>query len=134
MTQKIPENPSAVDRRPSPSLSYMDSSPVSFDYIEEQLKATEQDIGIVKDASARRQAYQNPSAEAQLPIGPFHPMVQDGASTSTSETSSLTLNVVNSRHASPFPPPAPAPLQDLFYGPMDQQPPWMEQNPSDDSA
>ncbi|KAG1724159.1 uncharacterized protein EDB91DRAFT_1255376 [Suillus paluster] len=59
-------------------------------------------------------------------------MAQDGASTSTSETSSLTLNMVNSRHASPFPPPAPAPLQDLFYGPMDQQPPWMEQNPSDD--
>ncbi|KAG0699037.1 hypothetical protein DFH29DRAFT_1002340 [Suillus ampliporus] len=154
MTQKIPENPSAVDRRPSPSLSYMDSSPVSFDYIEEQfgggrryelppaeltpswlrtrLKATERDIGIVKDASAQCQAYQNPSAEAQLPIGPFHHVVQDGASTSTSETSLLTLNVVNSRHASPFPPPAPAPLQDLFYSPMDQQPPWMEQNPSDD--
>ncbi|KAG1724160.1 uncharacterized protein EDB91DRAFT_1269367 [Suillus paluster] len=74
MTQKITENPSAVDQRPSPSPSYMDSSPVSFDYIVEQfgggcryklppaeltpsrlrtrLKDTEWDIGIVKDTSA----------------------------------------------------------------------------------
>ncbi|KAG1882250.1 hypothetical protein F4604DRAFT_1678649 [Suillus subluteus] len=155
MTQKLPENPSAVDQRPSPSPSYMSSSPVSFDYMEEQfgggrryelppveltpsrlrtrLKATERDVGIVKHASARRQAYQNTSAEAGLPTVPFHHMAQDGPSTSTSETSSLTLKAVNSRHTSPFPPPqTPAPLQDLFYGPMDQQPPWMEQNPSDD--
>ncbi|KAG1889694.1 uncharacterized protein F5891DRAFT_1198465 [Suillus fuscotomentosus] len=83
--QSIPENHSAVDQWSSPNPGYMGSSPASFDYIEEQfgrghqyelppaeltpsrlrtkLKATMQDTGIVKDASARCQAYQNPSAE-----------------------------------------------------------------------
>ncbi|KAG1861007.1 hypothetical protein C8R48DRAFT_774269 [Suillus tomentosus] len=142
--QKVPESPSSVDTRSSPS---------SFDYVEEQfgggrryelppveltpsrlrtkLKATARDVGIVKDASARRQAYQNPSPEPQLPISPFHHVAQDGASNSTSETSSLALSTINSRHASPFPPQAPAQMQDLFYGSMDQQPPWMGQNPPD---
>ncbi|KAG1845857.1 hypothetical protein DFJ58DRAFT_730694 [Suillus subalutaceus] len=128
-----PEMPSGVDQQPSPGPSYMGSSPASFDYVEEQLKATVRDVGIVKDASARRQAYQNTSNDVQLSIGPFHHVVQDGASTSTSDTSSLTLNVAYSRHNSPFPPlQGPAQLQDLFYGPMDQQSPWMQQNPSGD--
>ncbi|KAG1835772.1 hypothetical protein DFJ58DRAFT_847386 [Suillus subalutaceus] len=155
MTQQKPEMPSGVDQQPSPGPSYMGSSPASFDYVEEQfgggrryeappaeltpsrlrtrLKATVRDVGIVKDASARRQAYQNTSNDVQLSVGPFHHVVQDGASTSTSDTSSLTLNVAYSRHNSPFPPlQGPAQLQDLFYGPMDQQSPWMQQNPSGD--
>ncbi|KAG2750666.1 hypothetical protein P692DRAFT_20873085 [Suillus brevipes Sb2] len=88
MTQQKPEMPSGVDQQPSPGPSYMGSSPASFDYVEEQfgggrryeappaeltpsrlrtrLKATVRDVDIVKDASARRQAYQNTSNDVQL--------------------------------------------------------------------
>ncbi|KAG1873296.1 hypothetical protein C8R48DRAFT_669895 [Suillus tomentosus] len=153
MTQKITDNPSAVDQWSSPHPSYMASSPASFDYIEEQfgggrryepppveltpsrlrtkIKATARDVGVVKGASARRQAYHQPSAEAQVPVSAqSNAFNQDGAS--TSETSSLTLNVANSRHTSPLPPPqVPAPLQDIFYDSMVRQPPWMQQDAPD---
>ncbi|KAG1846377.1 hypothetical protein DFJ58DRAFT_843460 [Suillus subalutaceus] len=157
MTQQKPEMPSGVDQQPSPGPSYMGSSPASFDYVEEQfgggrryeappaeltpsrlrtrLKATVAGPSVLsRTPLPRRQAYQKYLYTTfSFPLVHSHHVVQDGASTSTSDTSSLTLNVAYSRHNSPFPPlQGPAQLQDLFYGPMDQQSPWMQQNPSGD--
>lgn len=152
MTQNAPDNP------PSSHSSYVGLSSDTFDYMQEQfgggrrcatppveltpsrlrskLKATARDVGLVKGASIRRQAYEN------LTLGDQDPApVQSGTtdfthtvadSTSTNETSSLTGHVASSRHASPFPTPhAPAQLQDIFYGSMSQQPAWMDPNSSD---
>ncbi|KAG2159671.1 uncharacterized protein EDB93DRAFT_1099174 [Suillus bovinus] len=98
-----------------------------------KLKATARDIGLVKGASLQRQADQQPSAVAQAAhsgASGFPHVSQD--STATSKTSSLTLNVANSCHTSPFPvAPGPVQLDNLFYGSMNQQPAWIDQNSSD---
>ncbi|KAG2157709.1 uncharacterized protein EDB93DRAFT_1246765 [Suillus bovinus] len=118
----------------------------TFDYVQEQtkLKATLQDVGLVKGASIRRLAYQestvgaqDPSAHSGAPDLPH--LVPDGSS--TGETSLLTVHPANSRYTSPFPTPSstgetssltpPAPLQDVFYGSMDQQHPWIDPSSSD---
>ncbi|KAG1897302.1 uncharacterized protein F5891DRAFT_1192000 [Suillus fuscotomentosus] len=152
MTQDAPDNP------PSSHSSYVGLSSDTFDYMQEQfgggrrcatppveltpsrlrskLKATARDVGLVKGASIRRQAYENLTVGDQDPTPvqssttDFTHMVADG--TSTNETSSLTGHVASSRHASPFPTThAPAQLQDIFYGSMSQQPAWMDPNSSD---
>lgn len=149
MTQNIPNDLS------SPHPSYMGLSPDTFDYMQEQfgssrqcamppveltpsrlrskLKATARDVGLVKGASTRRQAYQNRTVGSQDPISahpgaPDLPHVVPGG-TSTSETSSPMVHAASSRHASPFPAPqVPAQLQDVFFGSMDQQRAWIDSN------
>ncbi|KAG1840034.1 hypothetical protein C8R48DRAFT_679693, partial [Suillus tomentosus] len=98
-----------------------------------KLKATARDVGLVKGASSRRQAYQNRTMGTQDPISalpgaPDLPHVVPGG-TLTSETSSPMVHAASSRHASPFPAPAaPAQLQDVFFGSMDQQRAWIDSN------
>ncbi|KAG1886296.1 hypothetical protein F4604DRAFT_1918026 [Suillus subluteus] len=143
------------DNPQSPQKTYMNLSPAPFDYMEEQfggglqyemppveltpsqlrtkLKATSRDVGLVKGASLRHQAHQEPSAVAQGAhsgtLG-FPHVAQDG--TAASKTSSLTLNVANSHHTSLFPTAqGPAQLDDIFYGTMNQQPGWIDPNSSD---
>ncbi|KAG1847695.1 hypothetical protein DFJ58DRAFT_843138 [Suillus subalutaceus] len=118
-------NASGVDQQPSPGPSYMGSSPASFDYVEEQfgggrryeapppaeltpswlrtrLKATVRDVGRCFNFNKR---YVIAYAERGLQSAQTHPF--------------LHYKVLHK-------------LQDLFYGPMDQQSPWMQQNPSGD--
>jgi hypothetical protein len=125
-----------------------------------KLKATSRDVGLVKGASICRLAHQEPTVRAQDPSAhsgaqDLPCLVPDGSSTgetssltvhfanirytspfpapsSTGEMSSLTVHSANSRYTSPFPTPQPpAPLQDVFYGSMDQQHPWIDPSPSD---
>ncbi|KAG1856838.1 hypothetical protein C8R48DRAFT_775782 [Suillus tomentosus] len=182
MTQNTRDNPPASDQRSS-SNPFMDLPPATFDYTQEQLgggryqsppveltpsrlrsklKAMARDIGIIKGATLRRQAFQHPSEDSTQSDPPAVGHVgQDVTSTSStsslmlnvansrhtspfppapaapaqsSDTSSLTLNVTHSRHASPFPP-APTQMPDLFYGSsMSHQAAWMEQHSSDADA
>lgn len=176
MTQNISDNP--LSSHPN----YMGLPSDTFDYMQEQygggrrcatppveltpsrlrtkLKATSRDVGLVKGASIRRLAYQEPTVRAQDPSAhsgaqDLPHLVPDSSSTgetssltvhpdnsrytspfpapsSTGETSSLTVHSANSRYTSPFPAPQPpAPLQDVFYGSMDQQHPWINSSPSD---
>ncbi|KAG1779251.1 hypothetical protein EV702DRAFT_1195228 [Suillus placidus] len=176
MTQNISDNP--LSSHPN----YMGLPSDTFDYMQEQygggrrcatppveltpsrlrtkLKATSRDVGLVKGASVRCLAYQEPTVQAQDPSAhsgaqDLPHLVPDGSSTgetssltvhhansrytspfpapsSTGETSSLMVHSANSRYTSPFPAPQPpAPLQDVFYGSMDQQHPWIDPSPSD---
>ncbi|KAG0697545.1 hypothetical protein DFH29DRAFT_878605, partial [Suillus ampliporus] len=125
MTQNTPDDPS------SPQPIYMGPSSDTFNYMQEQskLKATVWDGGLVKGASIRRQAYQDPIS-AHSGATDFTHVVPDGAS--TSEMSSLNVHVASSQNASPFPTPqAPAQLQDLFYGSMNQQAAWIDPSSSE---
>ncbi|KAG2066092.1 hypothetical protein BDR04DRAFT_1121379 [Suillus decipiens] len=151
MTQNNPDNPL------SPHLNYM-GLPDTFDYMAEQfggrhrcamppaeltpshlrskLKATAQDVGLVKGASICRQAYQHATTmEDQDPVSAhsgapnFTHMVPDN--TSANATSSLTVPIA-SCHASLFPTShAPAQIQDIFFGSVSQQHGWMNPHSSD---
>ncbi|KAG1777168.1 hypothetical protein EV702DRAFT_1197489 [Suillus placidus] len=160
MTQNISDN--LLSSHPN----YMGLPSDTFDYMQEQygggrrcatppveltpsrlrtkLKDTSRDVGLVKGASVRRLAYQEPTVQAQDPSAhsgaqDLPHLVPDGSS--TGETSSLTVHPANSRYTSPFPAPSstgetssltpPALLQDVFYGSMDQQHPWIDPSPSD---
>ncbi|KAG1881295.1 hypothetical protein F4604DRAFT_1922317 [Suillus subluteus] len=125
MTQNISDNP--LSSHPN----YMGLLSDTFDYMQEQygggcrcatppveltpsrlrtkLKATSQDVGLVKGASIRHLAYQEPTVQAQDPSA--HSGAQDlphlvPDSSSTGETSSLTVHPANSRYTSPFPAPS----------------------------
>jgi hypothetical protein len=158
MTQKTADRLETSKELSSPPPSYKDSSPaVHFpDYVLQQsgggrrhqsppveltptrlrstLKVTSRDVGVVKDASMRRQVYQFPSPPAQGPA-PFHFKTSSSAVddfATSSDASSLTLPAPNSRHTSPFAGDntsrrlGPAPLNDIFYDSMGAQPEWMD--------
>jgi hypothetical protein len=101
-----------------------------------KLKATARDVGLVKGASIRRQAYQHATTVEDQDLVPVHSGAPNFThavpdNTSANATSSLTVPVA-SRHASPFPTPqTPAQIQDIFFNSMRQQPAWMDPNSSD---
>lgn len=125
-TQNTHDNPPASDQWSYPN-PFMDSPP-TFDYTQEQLgggryqtppveltpsrlrsklKPTARDVGIIRGATLRRQACQQPSEDSAQsdPPGFNH------EGTSTSDTSLLAPNVAERHHASPIPPASPAPPQ-----------------------
>ncbi|KAG0695572.1 hypothetical protein DFH29DRAFT_1005338 [Suillus ampliporus] len=121
------------------------------------LKAMARDTGVIKGASIQRRGGQKPTTDSQGSVesGPSAASLdlpQDDDATPSDSTSltvalngsrqpspftgdatSLTVAPGNSRHSSPFVgdvasrPPAPAPLQDMFYNSMSDQPAWTGQ-------
>ena len=158
MTQKTADEIEASEKLSLPPPSYMDPLsavhlPSAGDYSHQQsgggrrhqsppveltptrlrstLKVTSRDVGVVKDASMRRQVYQFPSSPTQGSA----PRIETSSSsvddfTTNSDTSSLPLPLPTSRRTSPFAgghtPEHPAQLDDIFYGSMGAQPEWMD--------
>ncbi|KAG1887685.1 hypothetical protein F4604DRAFT_1916495 [Suillus subluteus] len=105
------------------------------------LKATARDTGVIKGSITALNAPQDDSAMTTNPMSltvvpsagsGHHPSLFSG------EGASFTpmLNTGSSRHPSPTGdissrPPAPTPIQDMFYGPMRDQPAWAGQQGSD---
>ncbi|KAG2341919.1 hypothetical protein BDR05DRAFT_414096 [Suillus weaverae] len=99
-----------------------------------RIKATQRDVGIVKEAAIRRQANPFPPNVLTSPSehpepAPAHP-IHDNSVVGGNAPSTLPQG--NIRHPSPClhdpDPPRPAPLQDMFYNPVEAQPDgWLPQ-------
>lgn len=93
-----------------------------------RIKATQRDVGIVKEAAIRRQENSFPPDALAVPPAPApaHPTHDNGVMGGD-------VSSAQARHASPRlhdpDPPHPAALQDMFYNPMEAQPSgWLPQD------
>ncbi|KAG2096303.1 uncharacterized protein F5147DRAFT_778352 [Suillus discolor] len=98
-----------------------------------RIKATQHDVGIVKEAAIRRQENSFPPDALTIPAAPApaHPTYDN--SVMGGDVSSTQALPQGNRHTSPRlhdpDPPDPAPLQDMFYDPMEAQPSgWLPQH------
>ncbi|KAG1804539.1 uncharacterized protein BJ212DRAFT_1486659 [Suillus subaureus] len=105
MTQQMADQFGATIYSPPPSYMDLYSVVPSDDFIHKQtnIKATSRNVSIAREANICCQAHTVPSPQPAQSASPLTSLTDGHGVTVSSDTSSLTLPHVNSRHSSPLP-------------------------------